>query len=478
MTAARGPTFLLLAVLVVTPCSRAQAQPEDPDYTTVVTGKRGQEPLFSADRSISVVTSRQVAEEMPRTTPEALTEGDVTSSFQHFFERKDAYTMAADLVTRLGGTRDEVTARTLGQDLQLITRLVQNRLRLRYGGMYYRDWVQASRERWKPGRPWEVAPDKAYPDGSTYDNYGVFLHVEGDPLRRDDHLLRIGGGYRLHGMVGQAPAAGDLPEVDFSDLGHVFLASAQYLYGDVANLAFTFSQGFRAPNLQEAVMLGDTGKFFHVPNPDLNPERADTFELLARARLWKMRLGLAGYVTLLHDLIKRVPSTWNGQQEVDGKDVFHNVNGGQGLLWGTEVQADFDLGWGLSLGGHLTYTWGEEQKQDGTTEPLTRIPPLFGMVRLRWDTPAFRSWRGFAEAFVRAAGDQTRLSAEDEKDVRIPAGGTPGWWTLNLRLGLVAFSHVRVGVALENLLNQKYRYHGSGLWAPGINAIIRVAWTL
>ena len=400
------------------------------------------------------------------------TRGELTFSWQRFFERKHSFYMDTDLSTRLEGTRDEVTALTFGQDLRLITRLWNGNLRLRYGQSYYRDWVDAGRDTWAAGGRWTTSPLSAYPDGSTYNNYGLYVHAEVDHFPvGDGHLLRVGGGYRLHGMAGQADKNGALPAVDVVGLGHVFTLNAQYLYRELFNVAVTFSQGYRAPNLQEAVMLGDTGKFFHVPNPNLEPEQADTLELLARVQVWRARFSWAWYVTFLHDLIKRVPSAYEGKTTIAGKDVFANTNGGEGKLWGTEVLASVELWWGLSLTGHLTYTWGEEEAVV-VGEPLSRIPPLHGMIKVRWDAPGQGRWRGFAEAFVRAAGLQDRLSAEDKKDVRIPAGGTPGWWTLNLRLGLVAFSHLRFGLALENLLNKKYKYHGSGVWAPGTNAVL------
>ena len=401
------------------------------------------------------------------------TRGQATLSYQHFFERKDGFSMGDDLYTKKSGTRDEVTAATVGADLRLNTHLLGRRLRLRYGGMIYHDMVEAGRQKAMWGQPWSAVADQSYPDGSTYDTYGLYLHLEGDPLRSPEgHIVRLGAGYRLHGMAGAAPAMGTLPEVDFSGLGHVALASAQYLYLDQVNVALTFSQGFRAPNLQEAVMLGDTGKFFHVPNADLGPERADTLELLARGRIWRVRLAAAGYITWLHDLIKRVPSTHLGEKEVAGKDVYRNENGGEGLLYGVEGRVSVEIGWGLSLSGHLTYTWGEEEELDGSLDPLSRIPPLFGQVKLRYDMPQVWHINGFVELFVRAAGDQTRLSVEDIADARIPAGGTDGWWTLNLRLGASVFDWMRVGFTLENMLDADYKVHGSGIYEPGINAVL------
>ncbi len=273
-------------------------------------------------------------------------------------------------------------------------------------------------------------------------------------------------------MVGSAPASGELPEVEFTHMGHVFLGSVQYLYGDDFNLAFTFSQGFRAPNLNEAVMLGDTGKYFHIPNPDLGPERSNTFELLVRGRLWRLTFGGAAYVSVLHDLVRREETLWEGEAEVGGKDVAWNVNGGEGLLWGVETEIRLDIGWGLSVAGALTYTWGEERIDDGGNVPLSRIPPLFGQISLRYDHRSGRRWSAFVETFVRAAGRQDRLSPEDERDVRIPEGGTPGWWTWNLRAGVTAYERFSLRISADNLLDEPYKYHGSGLYAAGASFLV------
>lgn len=407
------------------------------------------------------------------------TSGDVTLSYQHFFERKEAFRVAGDLRTRTEGTRDKVTAQTGGVDLALTTRLINNRLRLQYGLMGYRDWVGAERRQWAPGTSWTRTSDKAYPDDSTYDNYGIHLLASGDPVRAPGgHVVRLSGGYRLHGMAGHAPARADLPVVDFSQAGHVFLASAQYLFVDEANVAVTLSQGFRAPNLQEAVMLGDTGKYFHIPNEDLVPERADTLELVARTRVWRFEIAGSAYISWLRDLIKREEITWRGQDEIDGKAVARNVNGGKGRLLGTEGQIHLQIGHGLSVAGHLTWTWGEEEIAGGENLPLTRIPPLFGKLAARYDLPIWDWGKGSVEAFVRTAGKQARLSIEDEKDVRIPEGGTPGWWTLNLRAGLRVHETFRIGLLVENLLNAEYKYHGSGVYSPGTNVIATVAATI
>jgi len=404
---------------------------------------------------------------------EIQTDADFTLSYQHFFEAKSNISMRQDLDDRISSVRDDVTAHTMGLDLKLHTHLLDNRMHLRYGGMFYRDWVGAEKFSRSGDFDWFSAQPPAFPDGSTADNYGGFAKIEGDPVATSDgHVLRLGGGYRLSGMSGFAPEEGELQEVDYGFIGHVFLGSVQYIYKEDATVAFTFSQGYRAPNLNESVKLGDSGKYFHTPNSDLEPEKSDTFELLARGRIREFTIGAAGYVSLLHDLMKREETTWEDQSTINGKPVVWNVNGGEGILWGTEAELAVELGHGFSTSAHINYTWGEEYIDDGPDIPLTRIPPLFGQGTVRYDTPGSENAYGFIETYVRAAGDQDRLSEEDKKDARIPEGGTGGWVTLNLGGGVYLWDHLALLLRLENLLDTKYKYHGSGVYAPGINGIL------
>lgn len=404
------------------------------------------------------------------------TEAILTASYQDFFERKDAINFEDDLETELDSKRDDLKAVTWGADLQIATRVLKDRLRFLYGGMYYHDLVSANREKKEtPLSTWQEVDDKAYPDGSTYSNYGAYMLIEGDPVStKSGHIFRMGAGYRWHGMRGIAPEdkEKDFKEVDFDYTGNVFQGTLQYLYKTQANIAFTFSQGFRAPNLQEAVMLGDTGSYFHVPNYDLKPEASDTAELLVRGRFWKMELGAAGYVSFLHDLIVREDTIYEGETEINEKPVTYNVNGGEGMVWGLEPQLFFDIGYGFSLAGHMTYTWGEVEDSEGKMDSLTRIPPLFGRLGVRYDTVEFTHWKGHIELFSRAAAKQDRLSTKDEEDARIPKDGTPGWLTFNIRSGVTVHDIITLGMIVENITNEKYKYHGSGIWGPGTNAIL------
>ena len=103
-------------------------------------------------------------------------------------------------------------------------------------------------------------------------------------------------------------------------------------------------------------------------------------------------------------------------------------------------------------------------------EPISRIPPAQGLVGLRWRSPDRQRWLEIYEWLV---ARQDRLSARDVDDPRIPPGGTPGWQTLNLRGGLFVWDNRGLlTIGLENILDQHYRVHGSGIDAPGITATL------
>ncbi len=74
---------------------------------------------------------------------------------------------------------------------------------------------------------------------------------------------------------------------------------------------------------------------------------------------------------------------------------------------------------------------------------------------------------------------QDRLApVRDFTDERIPIGGTPGFATLNIRCGR-AFgdkqNHI-VSLSLENITDQPYLVHGSGVLGTGFTARFACTW--
>lgn len=82
----------------------------------------------------------------------------------------------------------------------------------------------------------------------------------------------------------------------------------------------------------------------------------------------------------------------------------------------------------------------------------------------------YRNNKWFAAAEFQFASHQKRLAQGDKDDNRIPAGGTPGWKVLNF-FGGYKFFMVQLNAGVQNIFNEDYRTHGSG-----INAVGRSAW--
>ncbi|MEL7218550.1 MAG: hypothetical protein AAGK01_08985, partial [Pseudomonadota bacterium] len=91
-------------------------------------------------------------------------------------------------------------------------------------------------------------------------------------------------------------------------------------------------------------------------------------------------------------------------------------------------------------------------------EPVSRIQPLSGNLRLNWERNDV-----WAQAELALADRADELSSGDLLDVeRIPPGGTPGYALFNIRGGARLGKSVVLTLAFNNLLDEAYRTHGSG----------------
>jgi hemoglobin/transferrin/lactoferrin receptor protein len=99
-------------------------------------------------------------------------------------------------------------------------------------------------------------------------------------------------------------------------------------------------------------------------------------------------------------------------------------------------------------------------------EPLGKVAPLIGYGGVRWQSKSKKLWTEFV---CLTYGEAARLNVADQADTdRIPPNGTPSFWLLTLRGGWQVNDQLLLNAGIENLLNQNYRYHGSGSNEPGL----------
>ena len=227
------------------------------------------------------------------------------------------------------------------------------------------------------------------------------------------------------------------------------------------------SQGFRAPNLDDttAVRLVLSGQT-DFPNPDLDPERSVNFELGARGRCGGLRAQVFGFYTLLDDFIARVPAP------SISPTAFTKENFSEGWVKGVEASAAYDItsAWSARLDatwsiGNLDALVGTETKE----RPISKMNPAMAHLAVRWRDDPKGPW---IEGVVTAVRHQDRLSPSDVTDTqRIPPGGTPGYTVITVRGAIPICAGATLTLAVENVADRDYRFHGSGTNEPGTNFI-------
>jgi hemoglobin/transferrin/lactoferrin receptor protein len=324
------------------------------------------------------------------------------------------------------------------------------------GADYYHDKVDSQRieEDLVSGAMQPVQP--RFPDGSTVDHVAIY----GNVLHKFENRHSFSGGLRFSSIRTDLVATSTSQDDISGDLGWIFDATDRTQV--IANLGY----GFRAPNVFDLGTLGERpGNRFNIPNPGLDSERITQFDVGLRhhAEDWNVELTLFS----LH-YTDRIASVLTAAVTVDGRDVVQNQNVSSADIRGIEGFLYLALAPSLTADLVVNYLYGEQTEIDGTENPADRIPPWNGRLAMHYQAKDAL----LIEPYILFAGSQDRLSPRDVQDVRINPAGTPGWVTANIAATWQADEHWRATARLENILDKRYRLHGSGIDATGINLLL------
>lgn len=190
---------------------------------------------------------------------------------------------------------------------------------------------------------------------------------------------------------------------------------------------------------------------------------------------------------------------------LDPRAVKAFVNDGRARYYGLESLLRFHFTRRWSVESNYTFIAGRDLNPNRN---IRRLPPQMGNLALRYIPSGRRPW---FEVSAAAAGAQRRLSGGDLDDERIgasrrrrdiadfyngsraivPAGetlaqimdrvlpgiddntrvplyrSTAGWVTLNAVIGMPMAERWQLTAGIENIADRNYRFHGSGIDAPG-----------
>ena len=310
-------------------------------------------------------------------------------------------------------------------------------------------------------------------DDASYDLFGAFVQDELELGERA--TLILGGRFNLAEVDADSvfdPVTSS--QTDLEDDWSALVGSARFLYRLVEEHLHLFgcvSQGFRAPNLSDLTRLDSArSNEFEIPSPGLDPEYTTNYELGFKAQNDTVASQVAFFYTNVRDLILRRPT---GNTNGSGQFEVVKENVGDGKVYGIEAEAALGVGGGWEVFGGASFVEGKVDTFP-TSAPVTneeyldKLMPFMAQLGARWE----REGRWF-ELVALGAGDADKLSSADRLDTqRIPPGGTPGYVVFHARGGLRLGEFWTLDLGLENLLDEDYRVHGSGLNRPGRNLLV------
>ncbi len=348
-----------------------------------------------------------------------------------------------------------------------------------WGAEYYRDSVDSFKRKASGN---SAADDIQGPvaDDATYETMGVFVQDSIEVSPKLDMVV----GARWNYAAADANSVRDpvtSTKIAIDDSWNALVGSARFLYEltpNTTNLFGGISQGFRAPNLSDLTRFDSArSNEFEIPAPDLDPEYYTSFELGIKneSDAWSSQVAL--FHTLIRDQILRFPT---GNTNGSGETEVTKDNVGDGSVEGIEVGLAYQIDPSWTAFANATYMHGKKSTFPTSApvledEYLDRLMPFTAQLGLRWNDPSRNLW---AEAIAVHADKADRLSTRDAGDgSRIPDGGTPAYTTLDMRMGWQVKAATTLHVGLENITDEDYRVHGSGLNRPGRNLTVGLAFS-
>ena len=321
--------------------------------------------------------------------------------------------------------------------------------RINSGVDYYNDKVQSSM--WDKNLQTSAISLKRglYPNNSQSQNISIFnlhkvdiskWHFEGG-VRWNKYFISL-----YDSSIGEVTIS---PSALVGNGGITYtLNSSNHIYGSIAS-------GFRAPNIDDMGTLGIVDFRYEIPANNLKPEKSIHYEIGYRYIKKNTKFELSVFYLSLKDIINRQKVSG---QTINGYQVYEKKNAEQSYIKGFELNAATRLTTSIIWKANLTYTYGQNISKN---EPMRRIPPLFGQQEITWvkKNTQMRLTHLFA-------GKQDRLAQGDKDDNRIGANGTPNWSVFNF-MWTRQMNKLQLQLGGLNLLNEKYKTHGSGIYGMG-----------
>jgi hemoglobin/transferrin/lactoferrin receptor protein len=257
-----------------------------------------------------------------------------------------------------------------------------------------------------------------------------------------------------------------------------------YNGADGLRIAFGFSSGFRAPNVDDLTKVFDsrTG-YVVVPNKDLKPEYTYNTELNASKTAEKYTIVASIFFTRFKNALVVDKFKWNNASAIlyQGimSDVYAMQNKAIANVYGFNINGSANLTPNTIVAATYSYTKGRYINKDvngvNAEKPLDHIPPTYGRVGIKQNVKKFS-----AELFTVFNGwkrmKDYNLNGEDN-EIYATKDGMPAWQIWNINTNYQASNKLSFSFQIENIADLNYRYFASGISALGRNYVVQARYS-
>lgn len=306
--------------------------------------------------------------------------------------------------------------------------------------------------------------DKVWQDATTTD-IGVFAEAN----YKLSEKLALTTGLRADFVTGSIAD----PALDTSGVGGVIVPGFESLYGegfdDVSettlggNISLKYQEkhtqvqlayglGTRSASMIERYIYHfsiGADSYEYVGNPFLKPEQNNQFELAVKHKKNSYNVGASVFYSIMKDYISAVVRDGDSDFAI----VFTNVNPYAKQYVNVDAnQVGFDAFFNykiipsLEFVSDVAFTKATNETFD---EPLAQVAPFSAHLGLKFEQEKY--WVDLRTEFV---GEQDQLAASFGESVP-----TPGYNTIDLRLGVEPYKGLKLGAAALNIFDTAYYDH-------------------
>lgn len=231
-------------------------------------------------------------------------------------------------------------------------------------------------------------------------------------------------------------------------------ASVAYLPNGNWTLSASYGKAFRMPTVTELYQAVTTGVVLTVPNPNLKPERANTYELSGEYKANKSDLRLSLFRqdiadALLSQSAPLVPGSTTLFSYVQNVDSTR-INGAELVASQQDVLID-----GLDLSGSLTYAIGKTLADAAFPAAvgkfIPQLPKLRGEVMATW-----HATNALALTLAARYSDKSFGTIDNSDSNSHTYQGFEGYFVADVRAHYQWNDKWSVSVGIDNINNAKY----------------------